>query len=120
MKVIMLTYTDAERAAEFDAMPESDQKAWVDRHIEWFTENSDKVVGGTEMAWPQRYSMITRADGNPVFTDGPFAETKEFLGGYIEMEVESMDEAKAICSTWPNLELEGNRVVVMEAAAARE
>ena len=116
MKVVMLTYTDAERAAEFDSWSEADQKSWIARHMEWFGRHGDVIGNGTEMAWPQRYTAITKGDGSPVFTDGPFPETKEFLGGYIEMEVETWEQAVQIASEWPNIEKVGNRVVVMRAA----
>lgn len=116
MKVVMLTYTHADRAADFDAMSVEDQQAFVAEHMDWFARHADVVKGGSEMAWPQRYTTITKGGGSAVFTDGPFPETKEFLGGYIELEVDDFDQAKQICAEWPNLRLEGNRVVVMEAA----
>jgi hypothetical protein len=118
MKVVMLTYTDAGNAAEFDAWTEEAQKAWVDRHMEWFARHRDVIVDGTEMEWPQRSTAIAKSDGSPIFTDGPFPETKELLGGYIEMQVEGWDQALEIASEWPNIEKAGNRVVVMLAASS--
>ena len=118
MKVVMLTYTDAQNASEFDSWSPDEQEAWVARHMEWFGRHREVIGNGTEMAWPQRYTAITKADGSAVFTDGPFPETKEFLGGYIEMEVQSWEQALEIAAAWPNIEMTGNRVVVMQAAAS--
>ena len=106
MKVVMLTYTHTDRAADFEAVPEADQKAWIDQHMAWFEKHSDVIAGGTEMAWPQRFTSITKADGSAVCTDGPFAETKEILGGSVELDVQSFDQATAIAAEWPNIQLE--------------
>jgi hypothetical protein len=35
-------------------------------------------------------------------TDGPFAESKEHLGGYLIVDCESMDRTVDIASRWPN------------------
>lgn len=40
-------------------------------------------------------------DGEPVVTDGPFAETKELVAGYTVLEVDSLDEAVAWAKQWP-------------------
>ncbi|TWE11445.1 YciI family protein [Rudaeicoccus suwonensis] len=46
-------------------------------------------------------------DGQPVFTDGPFAESKEHLGGFCVVEVSSDDDARywagrlAVALDWP-------------------
>jgi hypothetical protein len=37
-------------------------------------------------------------DGKPVVTDGPFAETREVLGGYYLIDVDSLDEAISIAA----------------------
>jgi hypothetical protein len=41
------------------------------------------------------------ADGEPVVTDGPFAETKEALGGYYLIEAADLDEALALAKQIP-------------------
>ena len=38
-------------------------------------------------------ARVTFAGGNPVVTDGPFAEAREVLGGYWMIDVKSRDEA---------------------------
>jgi hypothetical protein len=44
-------------------------------------------------------------DGALSVTDGPFAETKEQLGGYFLVEADDMDEAVRIASKWPSARL---------------
>jgi hypothetical protein len=41
-------------------------------------------------------------DGQLMTTDGPFAETKEQLGGYFLIEAQDLDEAIAIAAEWPS------------------
>jgi hypothetical protein len=45
-------------------------------------------------------SVRTR-DGKPVVTDGPFAETREQLGGFFLVDAKDLDEAIAIASRLP-------------------
>jgi hypothetical protein len=44
-------------------------------------------------------------DGNPVVTNGPFAETREVLGGFYMIDVASRDEAVAIAARHPGARL---------------
>lgn len=52
------------------------------------------------------FSVVSR-DGQPVFTDGPFVETKEHLGGFTVIEVEDDEAARywagrmAVSLGWP-------------------
>ena len=41
-------------------------------------------------------TTVRRKDGQPLVTDGPFAETREQLGGYFLIDVKDLDEAIAI------------------------
>ena len=47
--------------------------------------------------------IVSGAGGSRV-TDGPFAETKEAIGGYVRLEVGSLEEATAIARRHPGLE----------------
>lgn len=44
---------------------------------------------------------VSLRDGKPVVFDGPFAESKEMIGGYFLIEVASRDEAIAIAAECP-------------------
>ena len=119
MKFVMLTYTHMDRVADWDTMPEEDQKALVDEHIGWFQKHADHLGAGQELAYPPVAAELSRTDGELSIVDGPFAETKELLGGFVEIEADSLDEAKAIAAEWPNLYGAGNRVVLAQVAPPR-
>jgi hypothetical protein len=59
-------------------------------------------------------------DGKRVATDGPFAETKEQLGGFYLIDAKDLDEAIAIAGRIPSAKvgsIEVRPIVVREAAA---
>ena len=55
---------------------------------------------------------VRMTGGKPMATDGPFAETKEQLGGYSIVEVGSLDEAVAIARDHPLLRVGGHSIEV--------
>ncbi len=50
-------------------------------------------VAGDELEPSSTATTVRVRDGEPLISDGPFAETKETLGGYYLIEAESLDEA---------------------------
>ena len=52
-----------------------------------------KLVSSNELQPTSTATTVTVRDGDAVVTDGPFAETKETLGGYYLIEADSLDEA---------------------------
>ncbi|HEY2458706.1 MAG TPA: YciI family protein [Candidatus Acidoferrum sp.] len=50
---------------------------------------------------PQTAKTVRHRDGKTVVTDGPFAETKEVLGGFILIEARDIDEAVRIAENIP-------------------
>jgi len=60
---------------------------------------SGELVGAEGLAMPNE-ARIVRAtkSGAPAVTDGPFAESKEFLAGYWIVDVETPDQAHAIAA----------------------
>jgi hypothetical protein len=52
--------------------------------------------------WPTSSATTVRLrDGKTVMTDGPFAETKEALGGYYQIEAKDLDEALLLAAACP-------------------
>jgi hypothetical protein len=63
---------------------------------------SGELVGGEALADPSQGRTVRPHDGVPVATDGPFAEAKEHMGGYLIVDCESIDRATEIATRWPN------------------
>ena len=95
MKYLLLIYND-EAAAAAMADPPTDQQAeqikpWYD-YGDWLTEKG-WFVAGDALQPTSTATSVRAADGKPIVTDGPFAETKEQLGGYYVLDVANVDEA---------------------------
>src|SRR6202034_3362530 len=48
-------------------------------------------------------TTIRLADGKPLVTDGPFADTKEVFGGYYLVEADNLDQATELAARIPGL-----------------
>jgi hypothetical protein len=63
---------------------------------------SGHYVGGSELHPVSTATSVRVRDGKQLTTDGPFAETKEQLGGYYIIEAENLDEAIGIAARIPS------------------
>ena len=72
--------------------------AFMKRFGEELTK-SGELVGAEGLASPAQARIVKAGkDGSPHVTDGPFAETKEFLAGYWIVDVETPEQAYAIAA----------------------
>lgn len=80
--------------------PEQMQQV-ADNWMAWFNHLKDqgKCAGGNPL---EREGKIVSGK-NRMVSDGPFAESKETIGGYFLLTVDSMDEAVAIAQLCPGL-----------------
>ncbi len=65
------------------------------------------VSPGTQMQPPETATTVRVADGRTLATDGPFAETKEAVGGWLTYEAEDLDAAIALAARIPAARLGG-------------
>jgi len=93
MKYMMFVVTDSERDTVSD---ESDVDIWVNE-----LDASGKRVIGEVLQAPTESRVVRVRDGKRYVTDGPFAETKEWICGFDILEVEDLDEAIEIASRHP-------------------
>ena len=73
------------------------------------------ITGGAPLATPDTATTIEvkgGRDGEVVLTDGPYAETKEFLGGFYVLECEDLDAAIELARLIPAAWRDGGRVEV--------
>jgi hypothetical protein len=63
---------------------------------------SGRLIDARPLRSATTASMIRVRDGAVSVTDGPFAETKEQIGGYFLLEASDHDEAVRIASGWPS------------------
>ena len=65
-------------------------------------KTANKFVAGDALLPTDTATTVRVRNGDVVTTDGPFAETKEQLGGYYLLECESLDEALAWAAKIPS------------------
>lgn len=78
--------------------PETDFQARIDPTNETYWRAygdalGDKIVGGDPLQPPGTATTVRLADGKRLVQDGPFADTKEQLGGFMIIEVPDLDAA---------------------------
>ena len=98
MKYMLLFWVDesGEITADEDAAQIVAVKSWVEE----MTERGITLSGGSLCS--AREAKIARVrDGELLITDGPFAETKEQIGGYVVIESADLDAALRIAAEHP-------------------
>ena len=100
-----------------DAMPEKEMQALVDSAIEYAEEirRSGHYVASDALQRTETARTIRVRGGKISTTVGPFAETKEQLGGFFVLEAKDMDEACAVAARFPPA-----RVAVIEVRPVQE
>jgi hypothetical protein len=71
---------------------------------------SGEYVTGEGLADPSQARAVRVVDGVPAVTDGPFAEAKEFLGGFMIVDCESIDRALDVAKRFPHIGTGGMEV----------
>ena len=98
MKYVALIRVDE---GTWDSFTEDQQQEWYGRYRSFMEEAGSKVVDGAELQ-PSSTATTVRVRGDETqVTDGPFAETREQIGGYFVFDCESMDEAVELAAKIP-------------------
>ena len=86
-----------------DSMPEKEMQALVDSAIEYAEElqRSGHYIASNALQRIKTARTIRVEAGKASTSVGPFAETKEQLGGFFVIEARDMDEACAIAAKFP-------------------
>jgi len=104
MKFACLVYIDDGIAG---SMSPEEHEALTNKTIEddWRLRNRGKLILSQPLQPPQHAVTIRGRRGRITRTDGPFAETKEFLGGIFLIEARDLDEAITIVEADPMVEM---------------
>jgi len=66
------------------------------------------MLGGAALQPVTTATTVRLADGKPLVTDGPFADTKEVFGGYYLYEADDLDQATEMAARIPAVRLGGS------------
>ena len=98
MKVLALIWSDE---SAWERLSEDERKEWYGKYRSFAEAANGKLAGGNELAPTGAATTVRVRDGQTQVTDGPFAETREQLGGYFVLDVEGMDEATELAAKIP-------------------
>ncbi len=97
---LVLIYSDEQSWATTD---DDFSKKIMDGHVKFGEKHGAALRGGNALESASTATSIrTDASGKAVTTDGPFAETKEAIGGYYLVEADDLDAAIAIAKDIPS------------------
>ena len=100
MKFLFMIYHD-ERVLE--ALPEQEMQALVDSALDYDEEirRSGHYIVSNALQSARTARTLRVREGKVMVTDGPFAETREQLGGFFLVEARDLDEACEVASRFP-------------------
>jgi hypothetical protein len=107
MKYAMLVYSDQSSWEALSEVESEQQRAEsMPQWIRLFEEmgKADPSVQGRELASAAEAKVIRVVGGQTIVTDGPYAETKEQLGGVFITELPDLDEAIRLAALVPAAE----------------
>ena len=92
MKYLLLIYSDEKADAN---VSEAEMAAWMDEYNAYTDalQKSGIMLAGEALQPTATATTVRVKDGKKITTHGPFAETKEQLGGYYFVNCNNLDEA---------------------------
>ena len=101
MRYALLIYGDEH--ADSQASQE-EQEAVMAAHNAFGERHKEQIVGGEALLETSSATTVRVRNGKTLTTDGPFAETKEQLGGFYLINCNDLDEALQIAANIPGAE----------------
>ncbi|HEY1547905.1 MAG TPA: YciI family protein [Kofleriaceae bacterium] len=99
MQYLLLIYGNEK---EFEALPDLPQLMAEFNALSADIAKSGHLVGGNRLQSVATATTVRIRGGKDQITDGPFAETREQLGGYYLIEAKDLDEATKIARRIPS------------------
>ena len=104
MKFVCMGFLDE---TQFDALPKEEVEQLMDRCMDYDDElqRGGHFLGGEALQSAQNGVTLRMKNGAVDVTDGPFAETKEMLGGLLFLEARDLNHAIALMSKHPGVKV---------------
>src|SRR6187399_2370090 len=103
MKYICFGYLDAQN---WEKVKPSEQLAMIDRCLAYddVLKKNGHWVSGEGLQGPDATVSLNFKNGKAEVTDGPYAETKELLGGLLIIEAQDLNQAVQLISKHPGVQ----------------
>jgi hypothetical protein len=96
MKYALLIYVDPESRV---GLSDAEQEAISAQYMQ--VGEDPGMIGGEQLADVTTATTVRTNDGQTLTTDGPFADTKEILGGFYLLEADDLDKAIEVAARIP-------------------
>jgi hypothetical protein len=95
--------------AAFDALTDEQRKEIMEGHQAFIDtiKASGELVETHALGEPAQSAVVRVRDGVPVVTDGPYLESKEFMGGYYIVDCATRERALELAALIPDAGVEG-------------
>ena len=104
MQYMLLIYS-GDTPEKWDSLSEDEQNAIMGEYFA--ISQSPGVTGGDQLQPVDTATTVQVENGSTLTTDGPFAETKEALGGYYLLEADNLDAALEVAARIPAARMGG-------------
>jgi hypothetical protein len=104
LKYALLIYTNSDN--NWDALSEDEQKGIYGEYSA--ISQTPGVSGGEQLGPADTATTVRVQNGSTLTTDGPFAETKEVLGGFYLFEADDLDAAIELAARVPAARMGGS------------
>lgn len=104
MKFLCLAY---EEESKLNALSQSEWKVLRTATLTYVDElkNGGYLIAAEPLQSVRTAATVRVRGGKVAITDGPFAETKETLGGFFLINAKDMNEATQVAAKWPSARL---------------
>lgn len=107
MRYLLLLNNDAGDVEEWRKLTPDEARKSREQEIprwnelfQWLGERGIEV-DGLELEEPDKARVVRVRDGQTIVSDGPYAETKEIVGGYFVVKAEDLDQAIEVAQRVP-------------------
>ena len=103
MQYALLIY---ERPGSYDGLSDDERESISAEYMA--IRGEEAVVGGAHLEPADSATTVRAEGGDTLTTDGPFADTKEILGGYFVVDAPDIDVALAVSERIPAVRMGGS------------
>ncbi|MEV4094848.1 YciI family protein [Streptosporangium saharense] len=101
MKYVLMIYNNPETWEDLSSEEQGGLIGEARALVAELTASGEWVGGEALAAWSRGRTVRVR-DGDPIITDGPFIEAKEYLAGYCVIDCATEERALEIAVRWPD------------------
>lgn len=98
MQYLLLIYSDE---SHWERADQATFNAELEKYRVFGSQFAQNILGGNALQPTRTATTVRVREGKRLTTDGPFAETKEQLGGYYLVQARDLDEALAVAEKIP-------------------